>query len=204
MIAYIKGLITTKTPTFVVIETSGGVAYHIHISLHTYAKIEKLEQAKLLTVLIVREDAHLLYGFNDGLERNIFQQLISVSGIGPNTAQLMLSSMTPEAIRAAILGENERTLSGIKGIGPKTAKRLIIELKDKLIKDGGDNDFSIASGAPNTNQQQLFDETLFALTTLGFLKIKAQKVLTDLLNEKRDTPYTVEALVKEGIRKLSS
>ena len=131
MIEYLKGELALKTPTYVVIETSGGVAYRVQISLNTYAKIEKLEKVTLLTQQIIKEDAHLLFGFADELERHLFQLLISVSGVGPSTAQIVLSGMNANEARTAIATENEAAFGRVKGIGPKTAKRIILDLKDK-------------------------------------------------------------------------
>ena len=136
MIAYLKGAITHKSPTFIVVEC-GGVGYHVNISLHTYAQIEKLETVKILTHQIIREDGHFLYGFAEEVERRLFQHLISVSGVGPATAQIMLSSMQPDEARQAVISENVAAFRNVKGIGPKTAKRIILDLKDKLVKESG-------------------------------------------------------------------
>ena len=144
MIDFVKGLIVFKNPAFVVIETTGGVGYRINISLNTYAKIESLEQVKLLTHLQVREDAHVLFGFGDESERSLFQMLISVSGVGPATAQVLLSGMTADDARVAILSENEAAFSKIKGIGPKTAKRIILDLFNHVMPSGGNNIFFYA------------------------------------------------------------
>ena len=147
MISYIKGAISFKNPTFIIVE-AGGIGYKIHISLNTYSKIEKSETVKILTHLQVKEDSHTLYGFAEEAERKLFRHLLSVSGIGPSTARTMLSSMTPEEARAAIIGENVAAFKSVKGIGPKTAKRLILDLKDKLLKDGGDTPYVV----PGSNQ----------------------------------------------------
>jgi len=161
MISYIKGPISFKNPTFIVVE-AGGIGYKVNISLNTYAKIEKSETIKILTHLQVKEDSHTLYGFAEEAERKLFRHLISVSGIGPSTAQTMLSAMTPDEARAAIVGENLAAFKTVKGIGPKTAKRLILDLKDKLLKDGGNTAF-VAAGVDNT----LRNEALSALVSLG-------------------------------------
>lgn len=197
MITYLKGLLTYKTPTFVVVET-GGVGYHVNISLHTYSKIEKLETVKILTQLIIREDSHTLYGFAEEAERTLFSYLISVSGIGPSTAQLVLSAMTPEEIRSAIVGENEVALSKVKGIGPKTAKRMILDLKDKLVKDGGIEMPLTISPQNNTMRE----EALSALVALGFNRIEVQKALNKLLKE-QPTIHNVEELIKLALKQLS-
>ena len=135
MIDFIKGEIAFKSPAYLIVETSGGVGYRINISLNTYAKIESLEKVKLLTYLQIREDAHVLFGFAEESERTLFTFLISVSGVGPSTAQVLLSGMSADEVRAAILSENEVAFSKVKGIGPKTAKRIILDLKDKIKKE---------------------------------------------------------------------
>lgn len=196
MITYIKGLLTYKTPTFVVVET-GGVGYHINISLHTYTQIEKLETVKILTHPIIREDSHTLYGFAEETERMLFTYLISVSGVGPSTAQLVLSSMSPDEIRSAIIGENEAALGKVKGIGPKTAKRIILDLKDKLVKAGGEVPLTIL---PQNNT--IREEALSALVALGFNRIEVQKALNKLLKE-QPTIKNVEELIKLALKHLS-
>ena len=196
MISYVKGQITYKNPTFLVVET-GGIGYHINISLHTYAKIEQLEQVKLLTHLHIKEDSHTLYGFAEEAERSLFIHLISVSGIGPNTARVVLSSMTPDEVRVSIIGENVSAFKKVKGIGPKTAKRIILDLKDKLMKESG----NIAiSTAPVNNT--LRDEALSALVALGFSKIQVQKALNQVQKEQIKVE-TVEQFIKLALKKLS-
>lgn len=196
MISYLKGLITFKNPTFIVVE-AGGIGYRINISLNTYSKIEKSETIKILTHLQVKEDSHTLYGFADEAERKLFRHLISVSGIGPSTAQTMLSSMSPAEARAAIIGENVAAFKTVKGIGPKTAKRLILDLKDKLLKDGGDTAL-VAAGVDNT----LRNEALSALVSLGFNKIQSQKVLSKILKDQPQVK-TVEELIRLSLRQFS-
>ncbi|MFK7980438.1 MAG: Holliday junction branch migration protein RuvA [Saprospiraceae bacterium] len=196
MISYLKGLITFKNPTFIIVEV-GGIGYKVNISLNTYSKIEKSETIKILTHLQVKEDSHTLYGFADGAERKLFKHLISVSGIGPSTAQTMLSSMNPEEARAAIIGENVAAFKTVKGIGPKTAKRLILDLKDKLLKDGGDTAL-VAAGVDNT----LRKEALSALVSLGFNKIQSQKVLSKILKAHPQVK-TVEELIRLSLRQFS-
>ena len=122
MISYIKGPITLKSPTYIIVE-AGSIGYHINISLNTYAQIEKLEEVKIFTYLHVKEDSHTLYGFAEEIERSLFTLLLSVSGIGPNTARVMLSSMTPQEVRTAIISENVAAFKKVKGVGPKTGNR---------------------------------------------------------------------------------
>jgi Holliday junction DNA helicase RuvA len=196
MITYIKGNITHKSPTYIVVET-GGIGYHVNVSLYTYALIEKLEAVKILTHLHIKEDSHTLYGFAEAIERSLFVQLISVSGIGPNTAQLMLSAMNPEEMRAAIIGEDVAALKKIKGVGPKTAKRIILDLKDKLLKDGGDTAISLI---PQDNTVR--EEALSALVALKFNRIQAQKALNKILKENPGI-RSVEELIKKGLGELS-
>jgi len=197
MISYIKGAINYKTPTYIVVET-GGMGYHVNISLNTYTEIEKLETLKILIHQHIKEDSHTLYGFSEETERNLFRHLISVSGIGPNTAQIVLSGMKPDEVRAAIIGEDDRAFSRVKGIGPKTAKRIILDLKDKIIKDSGEEMLITSSPTNNTFR----DEALSALLALGFNKIKIQKVLNKVLKEQPNIG-SVEALIKAALKQLS-
>lgn len=196
MIAYIKGTISYKSPTYIIVETAG-IGYHIHISLNTYAHVEKLEKVQILTHLHIKEDSHTLFGFAEETERSLFRLLLSVSGIGPNTARILLSGMTPAEARAAILGENVPAFQKVKGVGPKTAKRIILDLKDKIMKDSGDIGISLA---PQNNT--LRDEALSALVALGFAKIHVQKVLNKTLNEHTGIT-SVEELIKLALKQLS-
>jgi holliday junction DNA helicase RuvA len=196
MIAYIKGEIAHKSPTFIIVEAAG-VGYHINISLYTYARVEKLEAVKILTHLHIKEDAHTLYGFADSAERSLFVHLISVSGIGPNTAQLILSSMNPDELRAAIIGEDVNALQRLKGVGPKTAKRIILDLKDKMMKDSGGEAIALA---PQHNT--IREEALSALVALQFNRIQAQKALNRILNDKPGVG-SVEELIKLALKEMS-
>lgn len=197
MIAYIKGTITFKNPTFILVE-SGGIGYHVNISLNTYARIEKLENIKILTHLLVREDSHTLYGFADDAERAMFVHLISVSGVGPTTAQIVLSSLTTDDLRAAIIGENVSLFQKVKGIGPKTAKRIILDLKDKMLKDGGDASVTLLAPQDNTMRE----EALSALSALGFNRIAVQKTLNQILRDHAGVS-TVEELIKLALKQMS-
>ncbi len=196
MIAYIKGTITYKNPTYILVETAG-VGYHINISLHTYSRIEKEEQIKILTYLHITENSHTLYGFSEAIERNLFVHLISVSGIGPNSARIILSGMDPEEARAAIISENVSAFQKVKGIGPKTAKRVILDLKDKLIKESGDEPINV-----NARGNTYRDEALSALVALGFNSSRVQKALNQVLVQNPDTG-TVEKLIKLALKLLS-
>ncbi len=196
MISYLKGEITFKTPTYLIVEVAG-LGYQVHISLHTYAQVEKLERVKLLTHLLIKEDSHTLYGFADDAERKLFQLLISVSGVGPSTAQLLLSSMQPDEVRSAIVGENVAAFSRVKGIGPKTAKRIILDLKDKIVKEGGEVSPSF-TGPDNTMRE----EALSALVALGFSRTQVQKALSKAVKSEPQI-NNVEALIKSALKQLS-
>lgn len=191
MIAHLNGRLVEKTPTHIVVEC-GGVGYFVKISLTTYSKIGSDENIKILTQLQVREDAHVLYGFHSESERTMFNHLISVSGIGANTAILMLSSLNSEEIATAILTENVALIQSIKGIGAKTAQRVILDLKDKVAKSdfGTQNIFA----ANNTNQ----NDALTALLALGFEKKKAEKAIEKVSKENQ----TVEQMIKEALKVL--
>jgi Holliday junction DNA helicase RuvA len=194
MYEYIQGKLTNLTPANAVIE-AGQIGYFIHISLNTYSFINKKEQAKLFLHQVVREDAHLLYGFAEMAERELFRLLISVNGIGSNTALMMLSSLTPLEIRQAILEENVRLLQSIKGIGAKTAQRVIIDLKDKIGKTAA-SDQIFMSRADNT----IRDEALSALVMLGFARKNIEKELDKLL--KLNPDLTVEETIKMALKSL--
>jgi len=195
MYAYIAGKIAEKNDLSVTIDVNG-VGYNIEVSLNTYSKIEKLETAKLFTYLYVREDAQILYGFIDKFEKELFVKLISVSGIGTNTARMMLSSLQPQEIITAITKEDEITLKSIKGIGLKTAKRLIVELKETLQKmQLTDQVNSDNSGNTQNNQ------ALSALVTLGFSRNNSEKALKMALSE-NPNPDSVESLIKIALKNL--
>lgn len=197
MIEYLKGELALKTPTYVVIETSGGVAYRVQISLNTYAKIEKLEKVTLLTQQIIKEDAHLLFGFSDELERHLFQLLISVSGVGPSTAQIVLSGMNANEARTAIATENEAAFGRVKGIGPKTAKRIILDLKDKVLKESPD----AAAGATIIPVSSVKQEAIAALIALGFIRVNVQKVVDKIVYEKPE--LSIQDLIKLALKNLA-
>ena len=196
MIAYLQGNITHKSPTNIYIDI-GGIAYDIQISLNTYSQIESLESVKLFTHLIVREDAHHLYGFFEEEERVLFIKLISVSGIGPNTARVILSYMTPSETQSAILTDNVVAFKKVKGVGPKTAQRIILDLKDKIAKDS----LSVSNSAIYTTPS-IREEAISALVALGFLKTQVNKAVDDVLSREPEINQ-VEALIKSVLRQLS-
>ena len=198
MIAYIKGKLVVKDPTFVIIDV-GGIGYHIRISLQTYSSLSISDElVKLHTHLNIKEDAHTLFGFFEIDEKELFVDLISVSGIGPGTAMVMLSSLSASEIKNAIITEDVRTVQSIKGIGAKTAARAIIELKDKLKKDqitGGGGAISNI-GMPS---YALKSEALAALTTLGIARNVAEKSIETIL-KKEGLNISIENLIKLALR----
>ncbi len=194
MYEYIDGKLTFKCPAYVVIE-AGGIGYHIHISLNTYSALKDQERCKLFTWLVVKEDSHTLYGFADEGERRLFLHLISVNGIGPNTGRMMLSSISPIEIEQAIIQADVKQIQRIKGIGPKSAQRLIIELQDKLKKDGPGTLISM----PLNNTSK--DEALSALVMLGFVKNTAEKAVDAAVRSSAET-LSVEAIIKIALKTL--
>ena len=193
MITQIKGRLVEKTPTFVVVDCSG-VGYLLHISLQTFSSLPDSEVLTLYTHLAVKEDSHTLYGFRSKVEREIFRMLISVSGVGPSIARTMLSSMTSEEIQQAIASENIALIQSVKGIGAKTAQRVIIDLKDKILKTFEMDAISLSPS--NTNKE----EALSALEVLGFNKKQSDKVVTAILKEEINA--SVEVLIKKALKKL--
>lgn len=193
MIAFLKGRLAFKSPTTLLIDVNG-VGYEVHISLHTYSALGSSEQVQLHTYLQVREDAHVLYGFAEVKEKELFLQLISVQGIGPNTARTILSYVSPDELKRAIIAGDLASVQRIKGIGPKTAQRMIIELKDKLLKSHPEN-LDLGEMAYNNVRE----EALLALVTLGFPKAQMEKNINQLL-AKADAPQSVEALIKQILR----
>ena len=196
MIDYIKGKIVELLPTDIVIEC-GGIGYHAFISLQTYAMLENLSETTLYIHHILREDEEMFYGFSSKDERQFFRLLIGVSGVGANTARMMLSSLSADEIREAIIGENVSRIKSIKGIGLKTAQRIILELKDKVVKgDGADSAVLFSGQAVNAAAE----EAITALILLGFPKPAVQKVVNALLQE--NPTASVEMLVKSGLQRL--
>lgn len=193
MITHIQGRLVEKTPTEVVIDCNG-VGYHINISLHTFSLLPEGENLKLFTFLQVKEDSHTLFGFVEKQERELFKLLISVSGIGANIARTMLSSLAPQQIIQAIASNDVATVQSIKGIGAKTAQRVILDLKDKVLKVYNLDEVSIIES--NTNKE----EALSALEVLGFARKSAEKVIEKI---NRDAPNaTVEELIKQALKSL--
>jgi Holliday junction DNA helicase RuvA len=197
MIRYLNGPISYKSPNYIIVEAAG-VGYEVNISMYTYAKVEPLERIKVLTYLHIKEDSHTLYGFFEDIERQMFTLLISVSGIGPNTAMTIFSGMSPEEVQASILGEDTAAFNRVKGIGPKTAKRIILDLKDKVKKQFG-SDIKIPVGATVSPDRQ---EAISALLALGFNKIAVQKAVNKVLREESDASGA-EQIIRLALKQLS-
>lgn len=193
MIEYLKGTIVEINPAYIVLE-AGGIGYFLNISLNTYSALGRGEVVTIPVHEVIREDAHLLFGFADHNERELFRLLISVNGVGPNTARMMLSSLRPAEIVSAISESNVHAIKSIKGIGVKTAERVIVDLRDKVGKVSGGTDFFDHTG--NT----IREEALSALMMLGFVRGASVKVIDKLLMEKRD--LSVEELIKQALKKL--
>jgi Holliday junction DNA helicase RuvA len=194
MYEYIDGKLTFKCPAYIVVE-AGGVGYHLNISLNTYSLLGDAERCKIYTWLHVKEDGHTLYGFADEGERRLFLHLISVSGIGANTARMMLSSITPIEIQTAIVNADLTLIQRIKGIGAKSAQRLVLELQDKLKKEGSGSLMS----APLNNTVK--EEALSALMMLGFAKPASEKALDNAVKT-GGTDQSVEQMIKLALKNL--
>lgn len=194
MYDYIKGKFTSKTATQITVEAAG-IGYDINISLSTFTKIKDTEEGKLYLHLAVREDAHLLYGFADVEERTMFRNLITVSGVGANTARMMLSSCASIELQQAIVHGDVTLLQRIKGIGGKTAQRIIIDLKDKLSKEPLDTTQNL-----QIQGNTIRNEALSALLVLGFVKMQAEKAIDTAI--KKSNPMSVEGLIKAALASL--
>jgi holliday junction DNA helicase RuvA len=195
MIAFLRGNFTYKSPALVHIDVAG-VGYELQISLNTYSRIEALDSGILLTYLHIREDAHTLFGFFDKAEKDLFIQLIGISGVGAATARMMLSSMKPEEITRAILQGNSKQLETIKGIGKKSAERIVLELRDKLGKSKEEN-INISSLTNNTLEQ----DALNALITLGIARPAAENAIKKVLNEGPGAEK-IEDVIKKALKIL--
>jgi Holliday junction DNA helicase RuvA len=193
MYDFLKGRLVEKNPTFVVIEVNG-VGYQVNISLNTFSVIKDQENILLYVYLLVREDALTLYGFSDKDERTMFTNLLTVSGVGANTARLILSSLSTEEIFNAITSENAKLLQSVKGVGGKTAQRIILDLKDKMPKTG------ITVEKVNRHHNTIREEALSGLLILGFNKLSAEKVIDKILD--KGLVVDVEGLIKEALKAL--
>ena len=193
MITHIQGKLVEKSPTQVVIDC-GGVGYHINISLHTYSLLPSTDFIKLFTYLQIKEDSHTLFGFIEKSEREIFKMLLSVSGIGASIARTMLSSLEPKQIINAIASGDVLIIQSIKGIGTKTAQRVILDLKDKMLKLYDIDEVSISQS--NTNR----DEALSALEVLGFIRKASERIVEKIVKENPDS--SVEFIIKQALKNL--
>ena len=193
MITHLQGKLVEKSPTHIVIDC-GGVGYHINISLHTYSLLPNADLVKVFTHLQIKEDAHTLYGFIEKSEREIFRLLLSVSGIGAGIARTMLSSLDPKQITNAIALGDVTTIQTIKGIGNKTAQRVILDLKEKVVKLYDLDELSVSQS--NTNK----DEALSALEVLGFVRKTCEKVIEKIVLAEPDA--TVETIIKKALKSL--
>lgn len=198
MIEYIKGEITEITPALAVIECNG-IGYGVNISLNTYSAIQGKQSIKLYIHEAIREDAHVLYGFSTKQERELFLLLITVSGIGGNTARMILSALSPAELCNVISSGNDKLLKTVKGIGLKTAQRIIVDLKDKIATTGGE---TVTGSAANLSpaHSEVYDEAIAALTMLGFAQAPSQKVVTAILKE--EPSLAVEKVIKLALKRL--
>ncbi|WP_418499102.1 Holliday junction branch migration protein RuvA [Flagellimonas sp.] len=193
MINHLRGRLVEKNPTYVVVECNG-VGYFLNVSLHTFSLLKDEENIHLYTHLLVKEDSHTLFGFVEKSEREIFRLLISVSGVGSSTARTMLSSLSPTDVRDAIASGDVASIQAVKGIGAKTAQRVILDLKDKILKvlDMGE----VSTGSNNTNKE----EALSALEVLGFARRQSEKVVEKVLSQ--DASLSVENIIKQALKNL--
>ncbi len=195
MFAYIEGSLVVREPAFVVIDV-GGIGYELKITLSTYSVLKNTSKIRLYTYSHIKEDSHTLYGFIDQAEKSLFMALISISGVGPATGVMILSSLSPEEIQSAIINENVTAIQSVKGVGAKTAQRIILELKDKLAKEN-----LVAKSGQNylDSHNSLQEEALSALVTLGINKNVAEKaIINNLKNADKD--ITVEELIKRVLK----
>jgi len=196
LIAYLEGKLTFKSPTLVHIDV-GGMAYEVNISLNTFGEIEELDSTKLYTQLIIRENEHSMYGFHTRSEKDLFNKLVSVKGIGPNTSRVILSYMTPSETISAILHDNAAAFKKVKGVGPKTAQQIILDLKNKIAKES-------LEGVPaeKTSTQTTREEAISALVALGFPRSQVGKMVDKVLSQDK-TIDQVEILIKSVLRQIS-
>lgn len=201
MIEYLRGTIDELTPTIAVLDING-IGYQLFISLNTYSAIQGKKEVKLYVYEVIREDAHLLYGFAEKVERELFLQLISVSGIGGQTARMVLSAFTPSELTGIIRDENVRMLKSVKGIGPKAAQRIIVDLKDKIKLDFGESSTGSAAGSAvmGTVSRETIEEAVAALTMLGFPPAPTQKVVLQIVQN--DASLPVEQIIKQALKML--
>lgn len=200
MIEYIKGALDELTPTFAIVEAAG-VGYQLIISLNTYSAIQGKREVRLYAYEVIREDAHLLYGFASKAERELFTLLVSVSGIGGQTARMILSAFTPAELAGIIREENVRALKSVKGIGPKAAQRIIVDLKDKISLDTGtETGMPAGNDAGTAASREVVDEAVAALTMLGFPPAPSQRTVLQIVKNEPSLP--VEMIIKQALKML--
>ncbi|MBO7260320.1 MAG: Holliday junction branch migration protein RuvA [Bacteroidaceae bacterium] len=198
MIDYIKGNIAEITPTYAVIENSSGIGFILNISLNTFSAIQEAKECKLYVYEAIREDAHILFGFSEKQERNLFLQLISVSGIGGSTAIMILSAFPPAELIEIIATGNDALLKKVKGVGAKTAQRIIVDLHDKVAKGAANADMlNLATASP---AGQVVEESVAALVMLGFPQAASQKVIQAIVKE--NPQISVEGAIKEALKRI--
>lgn len=201
MIEYIRGIVDELTPTQAIIEAKSGVGYALSISLNTYTAIQNKNEVRLFVYEVIREDAYLLFGFATRTERELFELLISISGVGGQTARMILSAFTPADLANIVQSEDVRSLKSVKGIGPKAAQRIIVELKDKMANFMGSGTASqTAEGANVTESSPVVDEAVQALAVLGFSPAPTQKVVMQIVKD--DPSIPVEGIIKKALKML--
>ena len=201
MIEYIRGIVDELTPTQAIIEAKSGVGYALSISLNTYTAIQNKNEVRLFVYDVIREDAYLLFGFATRTERELFELLISISGVGGQTARMILSAFTPADLANIVQSEDVRSLKSVKGIGPKAAQRIIVELKDKMANFMGSGTASqTAEGANVTVSSPVVDEAVQALAVLGFSPAPTQKVVMQIVKD--DPSIPVEGIIKKALKML--
>lgn len=196
MYEYISGKLAELAPTYAVVEAAG-IGYYVNISLQTFSHLESAESAHLYLYFIVREDAQILYGFATKMERELFRHLISVSGVGGNTARMILSTYSPDELRNIIATENAVLLKNVKGLGLKTAQKIIVELSGKMLELGGKSDVNLPIAAEGN---EVYDQTVAALVMLGFQKQASEKVVKAILKE--SPMIQVEEAVRQALRRM--
>lgn len=201
MIEYIRGIVDELTPTQAIIEAKSGVGYALSISLNTYTAIQNKNEVRLFVYEVIREDAYLLFGFATRTERELFELLISISGVGGQTARMILSAFTPADLANIVQSEDVRSLKSVKGIGPKAAQRIIVELKDKMANFMGSGTASqTAEGANVMVSSPVVDEAVQALAVLGFSPAPTQKVVMQIVKD--DPSIPVEGIIKKALKML--
>ncbi|RYY96511.1 MAG: Holliday junction branch migration protein RuvA [Chitinophagaceae bacterium] len=199
MIAFLRGKFVNLTPAHVYIDVNG-VGYEVHISLHTYSQVQELKEGTLFTHLLVREDAHILYGFADEGEKDLFLKLLGVTGVGASTARMMLSYLKPEELGRAIMNGDARQLERVKGIGRKTAERIVLELRDKLIKNPIEAGTAAAANNSGWKGNTLETDALNALVALGIARVAADAAVRKVVAQNPD--LGVEEVIKRALQSL--